>query len=577
MPADVAPAQVPDLETLARAHFKDLTKAELKLLRGAPKGELAVCGPNANVGDPANDPANAGNWGPKREIRAGLIRWLCVHREAKEQVDPKGIQVLGAKITGALDLSYVIVPFGLTLWRCRLMGEADLSNVEIPEIYLEGTWVHSISADRARVKGSVFLRKGFRSEGEVRLLGAQIGGSFDCSGGTFTNPPKQGIAASGDALSADAAVVKGDVFLRNGFRAEGQVRLPGAQIGGDLVCTGGTFTNPPKQGMDASGRALSASSAVVKGGVFLRNGFHAEGAVHLLGAQISGDLDCSGGTFTNPPIEGIAASGDALSAERVVVKGGVFLRDGFHAEGALNLTNASVGALVDDAPSWPASGNLFLDGFVYARISGDSPKGAKNRLDWLARQKDFSPQPYRQLAKVLRDDGDEDGARRVLVEMERRQRAASWAGQPWSWLLRWTIGYGYYPLRALGGLTLLSVLGWIIYRRALLAGSMTPTDKKAYQYYVENHAPPPHHTPFSPFVYSLENSLPLVELGQVDHWQPNPNLQLPEHNAGNWWARFAHWTLSPVFLRRFLWVQIIVGWILATLFVAGITGIVRKD
>jgi hypothetical protein len=42
-------------------------------------------------------------------------------------------------------------------------------------------------------------------------------------------------------------------------------------------------------------------------------------------------------------------------------------------------------------------------------------------------------------------------------------------------------------------------------------------------------------------------------------------------------ARFSRLTTSPVFLQRFLWFQIILGWILATLFAAGITGIVRKD
>ncbi len=62
MPADSTPALVPDLETLARAHFEDLTEAELKLLRAAPKGEVAVCGPNDDADDPANDPDKAGNW-----------------------------------------------------------------------------------------------------------------------------------------------------------------------------------------------------------------------------------------------------------------------------------------------------------------------------------------------------------------------------------------------------------------------------------------------------------------------------------------------------------------------------------
>ncbi len=569
MPPDSAPAQVPDLETLARAHFEDLTEAELKLLRAAPKGEVAVCGPNDDDEHPANDPAKAGEWGPDRQIRAGLIRWLCVDRDAKEQVDPMGIQAHGAKITGALDLSFAIVPFPFALWRCRLMDDANFYDVEIPGIDLQGTWVSSISADGARVKGNVFLHDGFRAEGAVRLLGAQIGGQLSCSGGTFTNPPQEGMDASGDALFADGAVVNGGVFLNKGFRADGEVRLLNAQIEGNLECDSSTFVNPPQAEMNASGKALSADRAVVKGDVFLNKGFRADGAVRLLGAQIGGNLACSGGTFTNPPKQGMDASGIALFADGAVVKGDVFLSEGFRAEGAvrflgiqiagdlectrgtfngqflaataaikgpflwdsiahpehsiLNLTNASVDALVDDAPSWPAPGNLILDGFVYARISGNSPKGAKNRLDWLARQKDFRPQPYRQLAKVLREDGDEDGRRRVLVEMERRQRAPSWTGQPLSWLLRWTIGYGHYPGRALWWLLGLVLAGFLLFSGGYFAGSVTPTDKDAYACFKKGGQLPPHYETFHASIYSLENSFPFVKLGQADRWQPDPD------------------------------------------------------
>ncbi len=579
MPADSASAQAPDLETLARAHFEDLTEAELKLLRAAAKGEVAVCGPNARDDDPANDPAKAGEWGPDRQIRADLIRWPCVHPDAKQRVDPTGIQVFGAKITGALDLSYAVVPFHFALWRCRLMDAANFYDVESPGINLQGTRVSSISADGARVKGDVFLRNGFRAEGEVRLRGAQIEGNLECGDSTFINPAQAGMDAGVAALKADGAVVKGDVFLRDGFRAEGGVRLLGAQIGGDLDCERGTFMNAPKPGMDASSAALSATGAVVKGSVFLRKGFRAEGEVRLLGAQIGGDLSCLGGTFTNPPKQGIAASGDALSAERAVVKGAIFLRKGFRAEGALNLANACVDALVDDSASWPPSGNLILDGFVYQRISGYSPKAAKNRLDWLARQKGFRPQPYRQLAKVLRDDGDDSSARLVLFEMERRRRKQedrAWSARVWSAILRATIGYGHYPGRALWWLVCLVLAGFLLFWGGYFAGSVTPTDKDAYACFKKGGQLPPHYETFHASVYSLENSFPLVKLGQADRWQPDPDPHWQHRPIGRA-PRWLRLVLPPGFLRCFRWVQICLGWILATLFVAGVTGIVRKD
>jgi len=288
-----SPGKADSLKALAKAHFnREFTAAEEKLLAGAALGQFAYCGPNSDPKDPLNDPSkgekserNPG-WGRNREIAADLIRWLCVDRKANEQVDPYGLRIQAAKITGDLDLAFVILPFPIRLWNCTLTRDAYLNQVEIPQFDLQGSWTKAIFGYSAIVKGSVFLNDGFHADGEVRLLGAQIGGDLDCNGGTFNKP-------DGYALNAERAVVKGDVFLQNGFHADGEVNLVGAQIGGNLECSGGTFNKP-------DGYALHADGAVVKGDVFLQNGFHADGEVRLLGAQIGGDLDCNGGTFNKP-------------------------------------------------------------------------------------------------------------------------------------------------------------------------------------------------------------------------------------------------------------------------------------
>jgi hypothetical protein len=317
---------VDDLEALAQARFAPLSQAELKLLRAAPKGEVAFCGPSAKDDDPANDPVKADEWGHEREIRADRIRWLCKDRDPASAVDPRGIQIHAARITGALDLSFVSVPFPLLLRRCCFTDSANLISTDLPALNLGGSRVLSVIADGANVKGGLFLRDGFKSEGAVRLLGARIGADLDCSGGAFKNP-------GGHGLSADGADVKGNVFLRDGFNAEGAVRLLGAQIGGTLDCSGGTFKNPGKD-------ALCADGADVKGNVFLREGFSAEGGVRLVGAQIDGSLECRGGTFKNP-------GKHALSADDGNVKGDVRLSDGFSAEGEVRLLGAEIGSDLD--------------------------------------------------------------------------------------------------------------------------------------------------------------------------------------------------------------------------------------
>ena len=261
-----------DLESLARVRFGEVSEAERRLLRAATKGETACSGPNLDSSDQGNDPANAGSWGSERQIRAELIQWLCVEPEAAQRVDPRGVHVWAATVTGKLDLSFRNMGFPLSLCHCYLVNDANLTCLTIPTLSLRGTRTQSLYANDVSVKQNIRLDCGFVSTGDVLLQGAHIGGSLACSGGNFRNP-------AGAALSADRIIVGGSVFLKDGFRAEGEVRLPGAQIGSSLECDGGLFQNP-------GGAALIAQRIKVEGSVFLRNGFSAEGTVHLLGARI---------------------------------------------------------------------------------------------------------------------------------------------------------------------------------------------------------------------------------------------------------------------------------------------------
>ena len=141
----------------------------------------------------------------------------------------------------------------------------------------------------------------------MRTLGAQIGGQLDCSGGSFTNEKDP-------ALSAGRINVKGSVFLSSSddadgnpvpFVAKGEVNLNGAQIDGKLDSSGGHFDNP-------DGDSLSANRATIKSSVLPQNGFFANGRVHLQGAQIGGDLSCYDVDFQNATLDLTDASAATL-------------------------------------------------------------------------------------------------------------------------------------------------------------------------------------------------------------------------------------------------------------------------
>jgi hypothetical protein len=269
-----------------------------------------------------------------------------------------------------------------------------------------------------------------------------------------------------------------------------------------------------------------------------------------VGARIAGDLAFQDGIFKK------------IIGQRMIVQRTLVWRNVKNpGEATLDLQNASVGSLVDDLESWSTK-SLTLDGFTYGRIT-EGPKDSKVRLQWLKRQDEFAPQPYRQLAKVLRDDGDDSGARHVLYDMEKRKHRESQRGRAsrvWDLIFRGTIGYGIYPRRALWWLLLLIVLGWGAYRYGYSSGAITPTNKEAYDAFHNKGEPPPNYQHFHALVYSAEHCFPLVNLGQKESWTPDPN-RLGLAN----------------FLRVFRWSQILLGWVLATFFVAGVTGIARKD
>ena len=600
-----------DLGTLARQRFEDLTAAELALVRAAPKGELAVCGVSDDLSHSTNDPSKADQWGNERNVRADLIAWLCLDRRAANLIHPQGIKLLGAKISDAVDLSFINIGFPLVLARCRLR-DLNLFGAQTRTISLQGSRVHTLLADGAVVSGAVFLRDGFHSDGGVQLTGATVHGPLDCTAGAFEN------AVSYPALTADGITVTGPVFLRKGFRASGEIRFPHAHVGEDFDCTEGTFKgqiNP----------ALNAEGIAVGGSIFLRNGFRADGLVMLHGAQIEFNLDCVRGRFENPALPDVQGTGTALNIDSSVVKGTVLLSDGFQAEGEvrlissqidgdlrctgakfgsglvaersvvkgtlfwrdilnpktvnLNLINTSADSLSDDIASWPPAGNLQLHGFVYSRISAFSPRDAKSRLAWLARLKSFTPQPYRQLANILKDEADIVGAQKILYKMAslRSQESRSSLARGWSFILRYTVGYGYYPSRALLCLVVLAVVGSLLFWRGYSAGSMVPTEKDAYASFRKNQLLPDHYERFCPLVYSLENSFPLVKLGQADRWQPDPSPKDSAQFSAGCLGFLDHLVPSARSLRGFRWVQILLGWFFATMGISSVSGLVHKD
>jgi len=365
-------------------------------------------------------------------------------------------------------------------------------------------------------------------------------------------------------IDADMSAVKGDVALRYG--TYGTASFFRSHIGGNLDCSGGRFLN---SGHDA----LSAIEATIEGDALFHDGFATDGFVDVRLARVGHSLSFNGARFTG-------GSDNGLNAERARIDGTFYWVDIQHtARTQLDLEDAKVEGLWDDPKSWPASGNLILDGFTYNQFSG-GPSDAESRLRWLRRQPaGYRPQPYRQLAKVLLDEGRESGSADVMIakqDAQRRLGHLSRTERLWNIMLKVTVGYGYRPLRALWWIIGFVLFGTVLFGWGHHARLVTPTEEGAYQSFISSGAAPPHYPPFNAFVYSLENFLPVVDLSQGVYWRPNPRHSL---KGG---LRIARRELDlgmipAAVLRWYLWIHIVAGWTLTPLLFAGLSGLIRAD
>jgi hypothetical protein len=688
--AELPSNRASELLELGRRKFGELTQAEIRLFESVANGSFTDYSSGI---EEENDPANAHAWGEERSIQADRVLWLCMDREASQFVTQKGIEILGVRIDGELDLDFGILSFPLVFLKCAVLDGIYLINAEVSALYLSGSHTGPIIADGSIVKSSVFLRDGFEARGETRFVGARIGGNLECSSALISNPAGYSLNAyglevdgsvllcdgfrsegevylsdatigkqldcdngcfrnaNGRALSANNVTIGGSAFLSDGFSSEGEVSLYGASIRGNLECDRGQFMNP-------DGVAIDGENLDVSGYVFLRNGFHAEGEVRLFGASIGRDLQCDSGQFINrdgdainganlnitasvllcdgfhaegevrlygASIRGnlVCASGEfinrdgiAIDGENLDVTGDVSLCDDFHADGRLcfygstihgfltytevispekailDLRSASLGTLRDNADSWPSHGNLFLHGLVYDNIHYSSPRTASTRIQWLHLQpeKPFDPQPYEQLALTLFNMGSEEDAEEVLIVKNKDKADLTTLSLPkWLWyrVLGPIIGFGYRPLQLNSILILLAVLGlgWLVFCIAFRAGLMSPSHVNPYvgepstgSTLVSNDYPK-----FSPFLYSLDMFLPLVNLHQGYYWLPNahkkgdwlaPAIPVPRklHRNGRLQIRVPLW---GTLIRLYLCVHITLGWVLISLLFVGLTGLVR--
>ncbi|MBY3473628.1 hypothetical protein HFN78_22365 [Rhizobium laguerreae] len=361
------------------------------------------------------------------------------------------------------------------------------------------TFENGIDANRLEVRGDFVLRNGaIVRGGPLVLVGAKIENDLQMSGSTFERGvDANSLQVGGNLLLTERAVVRG-----------GALELASARIEGDLQMNTSTFEG-----------GIDANSLQVGGSLLLRlEAVVRNKSLQLSGANVGTDLDLRFSTFERVEAYGLRVGanmflGEATLKQRSQIRfskiDGMLNLSGARLSG-LDLTHSTIGSLnlggsqsappewtaeaemtlrgtrikmlldqldssepCPDQDAWPSE--LDLQGFVYEQLGADPGHDKvemRERKDmrerdacwyekWLGRDRHFAPQPYQQLASVLRTTGEPGRADAVLYAGRDRERAEAWTRgkcnnpfEEWPWrrgecwkatglaLLKVLIGYG---------------------------------------------------------------------------------------------------------------------------------------
>lgn len=416
-------------------------------------------------------------------------------------------------------------------------------------------------------------------------------------------------------LKLYGAVIVGDIVL-NRCVIEFDIEICYSKIFGKIDLRNSRLNDFILKGSKVE--QLIITNAYFSGGVVLSYGFETLQPVMAANVIIKGQLGCSGGAFRGKPL--------AIHLESANIRD-FFWRDIVGLWGIIDLTNVSVGCLIDHDNSWPEKGMLYIDGFTFQSLGGNTSINFFERLRWLELQPedrlgyDFRPQPFEQLVSVLKKTGHEKEAKNIAVKKLCYQRDSVFARRDiqlvkmehdlnftanlnkkldlltkiekhkqdylskffvdlfacvkliWSYLYYFISGYGFYPLRCLMWGVLSILFGSLVFEISYHSGLMVP--KNVFILVgewakVEANVPSEIYSEFYLRVpeYQRFNSL----IYSIDLFVPFIDLSQDEF----WVLTNSYGSFLSGWKSYFAWFYGMLGWLITAILAASLAGVVRK-
>ena len=199
---------------------------------------------------------------------------------------------------------------------------------------------------------------------------------------------------------------------------------------------------------------------------------------------------------------------------------------------------------LSSASSPKVAAQLYMQGmsYKYIRAAPEEPESHTELLK-LAKQSAYTADVYSNLEAFFLRQGYRADADKAFIAGKVRERkeyfrSGDWFGWLRSWMLCLLVGYGRQPWRAVIPCAVFVALGCVLFS----PNKMEPQK--------------PEDTPrvYSRFWYSLNLFLPVIDLQAGKVWKPKAD---------------------QTFLRNYMRLHILLGWILVPLLVAAITGLIK--
>ena len=405
------------------------------------------------------------------------------------------------------------------------------ANLDIQRVAIISHLGCGLAMDQAQIGGSLTARRfGISARGNsgaLRMVGARITGQLSLTTCRFSNQDGPCVVGDGIEVSDDLAIAARSQFLAD--YPGGALRLLGAKIGGQFAFTESFLTNPGGPGINCQGAEFVT-------GVVLKNSIleALTETVRLISASSGGDFYVSQSTIKNPK----GSNGKALVLQSSTIAG------------ALRVKFADL-----VKRSRPTRLVLDLEGTTYGSLATEDTTLQTWQILLRSHTDRFSAQPYQQLAKALRESGHPADAKKILIQQERDRREVGAnmdrSEALWHRLKGSVIGYGYQPHKAIAPfVTIILVTIFLVVGAGLI----------------------------DPLVLMQPVGQARDSCSVVEQLSFSGDVAIPLIGAG---FRFQQCSLTDGPLAQSLLVFTTIlrfaSWALATLFVAGFTGLIKRD